>query len=254
MKMRRPWLIFMALFGCVVSQAQKAKEHSEVVAELVEKIESIKPAGKQFRIAVVPFVCSNPADASKAFGEYLTESITGKLSEKPQAFKVFERQRLDAVFKENELMVSGMMKPSEALKIGQLLPLDALFSGTYTKLKTYVEVSGRLIDVASGEIMTSYSGRIKMSKNIKTLFDTPVAAAVAQPNPQTSTPANITIINQINPSQQAAAKSKEEICKQKAQAFRVYLEDLSTTEKINAAVAEGMKTPFDNGCGQLHYD
>jgi TolB-like protein len=247
-------VIFIALFGCLVSQAQKVKEHSEVITELVEKIEGIKPVGKQFRIAVVPFVCSNPADASKAFGEYLTESITGKLSEKPQVFKVFERQRLDAVFKENELMLSGMMKPSEALKIGQLLPLDALFSGTYTKLKTYVEVSGRLIDVASGEIMTSYSGRIKMSKNIKTLFDAPAATPVTQTNPQTSTPAKLTIINQITPSQQAATKSKEEICKLKVAAFRVYLEDLSTPEKINTAVAEGMKTPFDNQCGQLHDD
>lgn len=249
--MRKPLLIFMALFGCFVSQAQKAKEHSEVVAELVEKIESIRPTGKQLRIAVVPFVCSNPADASKAFGEYLTESITGKLSEKPQAFKVFERQRLDAVFKENELMLSGMMKPSEALKIGQLLPLDALFSGTYTKLKTYVEVSGRLIDVASGEIMTSYSGRIKMSKNIKTLFEGSTLVKLTDPQPPTA--ANITIINQITPAQQAAAKSKEEICKQKVAAFRVYLEDLSTPEKINTAVTEGMKTPFDNRCGQLHF-
>jgi len=252
----------MKYFCCLIlilefsfAKAQKTQEHSQVVAELVEKIESIIPSGKQFRIAVVPFVSSNPVETSKAFGEYLTESITGKLSEKPQAFKVFERQRLDAVFKENELMLSGMMKPSEALKIGQLLPIDALFSGTYTKLKTYVEVSGRLIDVTSGEIMTSYSGRIKMTKNIKTLFDTPVLIKPTETNSQSVvTPANITIINQINPSQQAATRTKEEICKQKVQAFRVWLEDLSTTEKINAAVSEGMKTPFDNLCGQLHYD
>ena len=237
------------------AKAQKTQEHSQVVAELVEKIESIIPAGKPFRIAVVPFVCSNPAETSKAFGEYLTESITGKLLEKPQSFKVFERQRLDAVFKENELMLSGMMKPSEALKIGQLLPIDALFSGTYTKLKTYVEVSGRLIDVTSGEIMTSYSGRIKMTKNIKTLFDTPVSTQPTQTNSQNVvTPANITIINQINRSQQAAIRTKEEVCKQKVQAFKVWLEDLSTSEKINATVNEGMKTPFDNLCGQLHYD
>jgi len=252
----------MKYFCCLIltlvftfGKAQKTQEHSQVVAELVQKIEISVPAGKQFRIAVVPFVSSNPAETSKAFGEYLTESISGKLSEKPQAFKVLERQRLDAVFKENELMLSGMMKPSEALKIGQLLPLDALFSGTYTKLKTYVEVSGRLIDVTSGEIITSYSGRIKMTKNIKTLFDSPIPTQSTPLNSQNvTTPANITIINQINPSQQAATKSKEEICKQKAEAFRVWLKDLSTPEKIDAAVNEGMKTPFDNQCGQLHYD
>ncbi len=150
-------------------------------------------------------------------------------------------------------MLSGLMKPSEALKIGQLLPIDALFSGTYTKLKTYIDVSGRLIDVTSGEIMTSYSGRIKISKNIKTLFDTPIASPAQQANPQTP-PTNITIINQINPSQQVASKTREEICKEKVIAFKVRLEDLSTTEKINSVVVEAMKTPFDNYCGQLHFD
>ena len=245
----------LLLLTISIVEAQKPKEHAEVVKELVEKIESIIPKGKQFRIAVVPFVSSNSAETSKAFGEYLTESITGKLSEKPQAFKVFERQRLDAIFKENELMVSGMMKPSEALKIGQLLPIDALFSGTYTKLKTYVEVSGRLIDVTSGEIMTSYSGRIKMTKNIKTLFDTPVSTQPTQTSSQNVvTPANITIVNQINSAQPVVSKTKGEICKEKVKAFRVWLEDLSTPEKINAAINEGMKTPFDNLCGQLHYD
>src|SRR5579871_313685 len=182
-------LIVMTTFG------QKVKDHTQVVAELVEKIERITPASKQLRIAVVPFVSSNPAETSKAYGEYLTESIIGSLSAKPQAFKVFERQRLDAIFKENELMLSGMMKPSDALKIGQLAPIDALFSGTYTKLKTYVEVSGRLIDVTSGEIMTSYSGRIKMTKNIKTLFETP-AASTTSTKGQISNPTSITIINQ----------------------------------------------------------
>jgi TolB-like protein len=246
-------LILISTFTFV--NAQKIKEHSEVVAALVGKIESIIPAGKQFRIAVVPFVSSNSAETSKAFGEYLTESITGKLSDQPQAFKVFERQRLDAVFKENELMLSGLMKPSEALKIGQLLPIDALFSGTYTKLKTYVEVSGRLIDVTSGEIMTSYSGRIKMTKNIKTLFEASIPTPSTQINSQNAaTPANITIVNQINSSQQVASKNKAEICKEKVKAFRIWLEDLSTPEKINAAINEGMKTPFDNLCGQLHYD
>jgi TolB-like protein len=249
------FFLLLLLSTISIAEAQKPKEHAEVVKELVEKIESIIPKGKQFRIAVVPFVSSNSAETSKAFGEYLTESISGKLSEKPQSFKVFERQRLDAVFKENELMLSGMMKPSEALKIGQLLPIDALFSGTYTKLKTYVEVSGRLIDVTSGEIMTSYSGRIKMTKNIKTLFETPVST---QPTPTNSqnivTPTNITIVNQINSSQQVASKSKAEVCKEKVKAFRIWLEDLSTSEKINAAINEGMKTPFDNLCGQLHYD
>lgn len=245
----------LALFLLIVSwtaQAQKPKEYGQAVSDLVEKIEQAHGTSSPMRIAVVPFLSAIKAETAKNFGEYLTESITGKLAEKPQAFKVFERTRLDAIFKENELMLGGMMKPSEALKIGQLLPIDALFSGTYTKLKTYVEVSGRLIDVTSGEILTSYSGRIKLSKNIKALFDSPASVPPISASPNQV--GNITIINQIGNGNVSSGKSKEEICKEKGEAFRSRLEDLSTDEKINTAVKEATKTPFDNTCGQLHFN
>ncbi|MGC4020494.1 MAG: FlgO family outer membrane protein [Cyclobacteriaceae bacterium] len=231
--------------------AQKTQDYSDVTSELVEKIESASIANAPLRIAIVPFVPSNPADASKAFGEYLTETVSGKLSEKPRKFKVFERQRLDAIFKENELMLSGMMKTSEAIKIGQLISVDALFSGTYTKLKTYIEISGRLIDVSSGEIMISYVGRIKLTKNIKTLFESSTSSNQQTQVINSSQPTNITIINQVDP--KVAVKTKEEICKEKTEAFKPKLADLSSDEKINLVVQEAMKTPFENTCGQLHY-
>ncbi|HTH56106.1 MAG TPA: FlgO family outer membrane protein [Cyclobacteriaceae bacterium] len=235
--------------------AQKAKDYTEVVSDLVQKLENAHVASTPMRIAFVPFVPSNSEETSKAFGDYLTESITGKLSEAPQKFKVFERQRLDAVFKEHQLELSGMMKPSEALKVGQLLPIDALFSGTYTKLKSYIDISGRLIDVSSGEILTSYSGRIKINKNIKTLFVSQQTAATtpAQTVAEATPPTNVTIINQINSGTTPPKKTTEEICKAKVEAFRPHLLDLSSDEKIKSVLEEAMKTPFYGTCGQIHY-
>lgn len=265
MKTRRAILLVLWLFLLTIGEisAQKTRDYSQIVNEIVAQVEAANKTDKALRIAVVPFVPSAATpDASKAFGEYITESINGKLSEKPHLYKVFERKRLDAIFKENELMVSGMMKPSEALKIGELLSIDAIFSGTYTKLKSYVEVNGRLIDVSSGEIMTSYSGRVKLTKNIQTLFENQNSNNVtANQNPPQSnstnpTPANqnITIVNQISTNQPAVKKSREEICNEKVKAFQTHLEDLSTQEKIDATVNEAIKTPFDNLCGKLHYD
>ena len=252
--MKKTLCVLVLIYFPAFLFAQKTKDYTEVVSELVQKIESARANSAPTRIAVVPFVPSNSEETSKAFGDYLTESITGKLSEAPQKFKVFERQRLDAVFKEHELELSGMMKPSEALKIGQLLPIDALFSGTYTKLKSYVDISGRLIDVSSGEILTSYTGRIKLNKNIKTLFgpqqttSTPTQSANSN-----SQPTNITIINQISSSPAESKKSTEEICKARVEAFRPKLADLSSDDKIKTALDEAMKTPFYGTCGQLHY-
>ncbi|MEQ9593718.1 MAG: FlgO family outer membrane protein [Cyclobacteriaceae bacterium] len=246
-------LLILALLISHFAYGQKTKSQTKVVDELVVKLNEVDLPNKPIRLAMAPFVSSvKSEDAKNTFGEYLTESILGKLSENPAKFKLFERSRLDAIFKENELMLSGMMNPSEALKIGQLLPIDALFSGTYTKLKSYVDISGRLIDVTSGEILTAYSGRIKLTKNVKTLF--PINSEEAGPltpaeNP-TANPTTITVIA-------AAAEykpSEEEVCRAKVEEFKTMLEDLSTPEKVNHIATEAMKTPFDNLCGKLHYE
>ncbi|MEZ4945828.1 MAG: FlgO family outer membrane protein [Cyclobacteriaceae bacterium] len=233
--------------------AQKSKTQLKAVDDLVEKLSEVNLPARPIRLAVVPLTSSVESnDAKNTFGEYLTETIIGKISENNSQFKVFERSRLDAIFKENELMLSGMMKPSEAIRIGELLPIDALFSGTYTKLKSYVDVSGRLIDVTSGEILSTYSGRIKMTKNIKTLFpDNPVPNTTS-PQGINSTESTTTIkVIAVTPEQQQSA---EEICQVRIKEVKLLLEDLSTPEKVGHIATEAMKTPFDNTCSKLHYE
>jgi hypothetical protein len=190
---------------------------------------------------------------SQAFGEYLTETIIGLLSGHPEKLKLFERTRMDAILKEHEFILTDLMKPAAALKIGQLAPIDALLSGTYTKLKSYIEVSARVIDVTSGEITVSYVGRIKMNKNMTALFQQPSIS-----NTETSYPTdnnnNTVQITFTGAAANTVTKSKEEICKERVAEFRPRLNDLSAPEKITAVVNEAIKTPFDNQCGKLHYD
>jgi hypothetical protein len=128
--MRRLALLLILVTHLV--QAQKSKTQLKVADDLVARLSEVKFNGP-IRLAVVPFTSSTPGNQGNNFGEYLTELVIGQVSEKSQ-FKLFERSRLDAIFKENELMLSGMMNPSEAIKIGQLLPIDMLFSGSYTRL------------------------------------------------------------------------------------------------------------------------
>jgi TolB-like protein len=239
-------LIACLLLPCFVF-AQKTKDHTVVVTEIANNIQSANFGKPSARLAVVTFFpVQGKTDQSNTFGEYLTESIIGKLSAGTDHLKLFERKRIDAILKENEFMLSGMIKASEAIKIGELLPIDALFSGTYTKLKNYVDVTGRLIDVASGEILMSYTGRIRLTKNIKTLF------------PETPTTGGTTVLveNDTKTStsrDQTKTVSAEERCKQLTEKFREKLHDLSTTEKVDAVVSDAVRTPFENNCGKLHY-
>ena len=230
--------------------AQKPKSYAFVTAELSQKIIDAPSARVPQNLAVVPFTATaSSAQQSKAFGEYLTETIIGSISGHPEKLKLFERTRMDAILKEHEFILTDLMKPAAALKIGQLAPIDALLSGTYTKLKSYIEVSARIIDVSSGEITMSYVGRIKMNKNLSALF---LPVTNTNSTNTTATPVQITINNSVNGN--VISKSMEEICKDRVAEFRPRLNDLSTPEKITAVINEALKTPFDNQCGKLHYD
>ena len=245
-------ILVLVGFASADSLAQKKQEYRAVVNELDQRIQNSAAGKIPLKIAVVPFTGSTPGTQNR-FGEYLTESITGKLLEKPNQFKVFERSRLDAIFKENELMVSGMMKTADAMKIGQLLSVDALFSGTYTKLKSYVDVSGRLIDVVSGEILTTYSGRIKMTKNLAQLFSPTAFTDETSNDVKNNQPAaGNTTINIYNNTAPVTTTPAED-CAAKDKAMEKRAEDFTTPEKIKELVSDAIKIPFDNECGKFHY-
>jgi TolB-like protein len=249
------WLALSLLITLpVATWAQKSRSYTAVTAELSQKIVDAPAVRLPQNLAVVPFTATpSSTQQSKAFGEYLTETILGSLSGHPQKLKLFERTRMDAILKEHEFILTDLMKPAAALKIGQLAPIDALLSGTYTKLKSYVDVSARIIDVSSGEITMSFVGRIKMNKNLSALFSQ--NTITNNSNGTVSTvPTQITINNQVNGNVISKMKSPEELCKERVAEFRPRLNDLSSQDKINAVVTAAIATPLDNQCGKLHYN
>ncbi len=249
-------ILLLVLLCSNMVWAQKPKSYSVVTNALSQSLVNAPIAKAPARLGVVPFTATkSSAQSSTQFGEYLTETIIGLTGNHTDKIKLFERTRLDAILKEQELELSDLMKPAAALKIGQLVPIDMLLSGTYTKLKSYVDVSARLLDVATGEVLMSFTGRIKMDKNIATLFQQESSNSItngATSNPPTPT-VNVTI-NNSNEVTLSKTQSREEFCKKVVKDFQPRLNDLSTPAKIDAVVMEAMKTGFDNTCGKLHYD
>ncbi|MFN5555881.1 MAG: CsgG/HfaB family protein [Chryseotalea sp.] len=244
--MLRYALLLFSLFYATTLSAQKAKPHQTVVDAMVAQLRTAVPNNKSnIRIAIVPFT-NTKADEKIQYTDYITETLTGKLAQHTNTFQLFERGRLDAILTENKLMLSGLMKPSEAIKIGELLSVDALFSGTITKLKSYIEVNGRLLDVASGEILTSFSGRVKIDKNIAVL--TQPLAINNQPNVQAVT-------TQTQPKEKGTEPvgATENACPLQ-HTVKDKLSDLSSEEKINELVNTATTIPFDLACGKIHYD
>jgi TolB-like protein len=166
------------------------------------------------------------ASLKNDFGIYFTESVISSLAESTKKIKIFERKRLDVILQENSLSLSGLIDEKQALKLGELAPIDFIFSGTFTKLKNSIEINGRLIDVVTGEILTSYSGSIKKTADLEDLFKEEI---------------------HIN-------STKVDPCKQKQDEIEYLLKDLSNEDKIQYLVDRAIKIPFDNTCGKIHYN
>lgn len=234
--------------------AQKPGDYSAVTQEMTGQVMSVSVASPPLHLAVVPFTASRGSEqSSSSFGAYLTETIIGNLSGNTSRIKLFERTRLDAVLKEQEFILTDLLTPSAALKIGQLVPIDALLSGTYTKLKSYVDVSGRLIDVATGEILLSYNGRIRIRKNLATLFrDDNVQNKNTSYNSTNST--SQLASNSTGSGNAARRTTRVEACAEQSQVFRKRLRYLSTNETADKFVGDAIKVPFQNDCGDFHFD
>ncbi len=72
-------------------------------------------------------------------------------------FEVVERQALEKVLQEQSLGQSGILDPESAAKVGQLLGVDVLISGTLMYLGGTLEVTARMIDTGNGSIIGAAS-------------------------------------------------------------------------------------------------
>lgn len=216
------------------SQAQNAKEFHAVVGDVARLLLESNKTGRPQRLAVITFISTRDKNekAKNEFGDYITESLITALSKNPKAFKLFERSRLDIVLRENDLMLSDLMDQNQAKKAGELLPIDVIFSGTYTKLKNYIDVNSRLIDVVTGEIAVSFSGRILMTDDLASLF--------GEEEKKDDT-------KKVN-------RDETTRCQDQIETIRTLLNDLTSRDKIDGIAKQTMKIPFDLECGRAHFD
>lgn len=145
-----------------------------LLAVLVQ-VPTADAAGKKIRVAVMDFQ-NNSTWAwwgdhlgEAANDEFVTQLVTSN------EFSVIERQKLQAILQEQALGASGAVQSSTAAKIGKLLGVQLIFTGSITAFsikKTGGTIAGfgasvskaeskldvRMIDVNTGEILLVATG------------------------------------------------------------------------------------------------
>lgn len=165
-------LITIFLYSsCVSSQLAKEEGFPIFLDSLSSQFTEYASNTDKLSISVMTFQSTRSGVKDEEFSVYLAESIASEVTKGSPNISLFERGRLELIFEENELNLSGIIDPSKAKEIGKIAPIDAILSGTYTELRDSIDVNCRLIDVSTGKVLFTFSDRFTKSDNILFLLN-----------------------------------------------------------------------------------
>lgn len=178
---------------------------------LSQAIEEFAKGRKRIRLAIFDF--TNTTGEKTRFDEFIADSMVTELSKYP--LTLLERKRLKLLLGEHSLSLSGAVDSEKAMKMGMLLPVDMIVSGSYTELGQKIIIHGRIIHVGSGEIVHAFSCSMSMSG------DRP--------------------------------KDEKTDCQAIQDPVLEALGSLRNKKEISRAVKQAVQIPFEHQCGEVHY-
>lgn len=129
-----PWILFLLLFFLTA--------HGNTWA-----------ASGKTRLAVIDFEQKAPQEfQGKQIGEIVAEWLITSLVNTGR-FEVVERAQLQKILKEQQLGMTGMINQDTAAKVGELLGVKVIITGSVIQMGNTYDVNARLISVEDGSIL-----------------------------------------------------------------------------------------------------
>src|SRR5262245_59082412 len=100
---------------------------------------------------------------------FLCEELISGLYQ-TRKFKVIDRQLLNKVIAEQKLSLTGPIDPASAKRLGKLLGVDAIVSGTVADLEDKLRINARLISAETGEVFAAASTTITKDSSVTALI------------------------------------------------------------------------------------
>jgi TolB-like protein len=144
-----------------------SKELDRQIDTLTEQIINSLTAQKINKIAVIEF--SNLEGKVSDLGRYLAEELTTRLF-RTGRFQIVERRLMNKMIEEQKLSISGLIDENTASRVGRVLGVDALATGTIADLNTSVKINARMIATETGSVFSVACVKVPMNKEMETLL------------------------------------------------------------------------------------
>jgi len=172
--MRKIGIILIALV--LISGCGSAKKHmvkrprltlETQLQDLADQISLSLTKEQSTKVAIIEF--SDLQGQVTRLGRFIAEELTTRLF-RSGSFEVIERQLLSKVLQEQQLTLTGILDAESAVKLGKLLGVQAIASGTITDLGESLKVNARLIFTQTGKVFAVAAVTIPKDNTVRALL------------------------------------------------------------------------------------
>lgn len=162
------WVICAILgAGMSLTLASTAQSIDESVTSIATELSTQIEKRGASKIALYGFSELNGYES--ALGDYLTEEMITALFISGD-FDIVARRELDQVMAEHQQYGTGVFDADTIAQFGQLLGVDALITGTITRLGEQVRLNARVIDIETGRIVGAAGVTIDTDPMVESLL------------------------------------------------------------------------------------
>jgi len=165
--------ILLVAFPVILPKLTLAYEQ-EINSLSTAMAEKIAAAGKK-TIAVVDF--TDLQGNVTELGRFLAEEFSVALAGTSKGFEVVDRTHLKSILAEHKLSATGLIDPQTARKLGQIVGVDAIITGTITPFGDSIRVSAKVLDTATAKVISASTGNIAKTKAMEELLTRGIESA-----------------------------------------------------------------------------
>jgi TolB-like protein len=120
------------------------------------------------KIAVLDFQLQGKGYDTEDMGKIVAEWLITALV-KEGRFEVIERRLLEKVMREQQLVMEGVVDSRSAVKLGELLGVKVIITGSVMRFQNILEVNARIIDVKDASIIAAEIVRSSTARRLEEL-------------------------------------------------------------------------------------
>ena len=180
------FFISVFLWSAAVAQETTLPTLEEGIRQLAVDIANQMKKRDIKKIAIDDFTDLN--GYKSALGDFISEElVTNFYTQSLGSFDVVERRELARVLKEQKLGSTGLLNKKTIAKIGEILGIDAIVTGSIAYLGHNIKINARMIGVNNAKVFAAAARKIQKDQTVKELLRQSARPSSSMGQPTSST-------------------------------------------------------------------